>query len=291
MASSYSGSDRKDGRLLRTVGLFSKLLPHFVRTRTEATDVYDDSFDISRADRWLKAQDAGEYTGMGLMHLFIAAYVRTVAAHPDMNRFVMGGNLYAKNEIEVAIPITRGYGYDKENSVIKVAFETSDTVYDVYRRISSAISEDENNVGGNDTDVLGRRFAKAPRILRRLYSLIIRILDYFDLLPVRLRSASPFHASMMLNDLSALGIGPAAHHLFNTGTLPLVISVGSRRTAYEFDGKDSVIGRRYVDAKFSFDSRISNAEGFAAAFKTFKKHIESPNLMEMPPEIAIDDVR
>lgn len=291
MASSYSGSDRKDGRLLRTVGLFSKLLPHFVRTRTEATDVYDDSFDISRADRWLKAQDAGEYEGIGLMHLFISAYVRTVAAHPDVNRFVIGKRLYAKNEIEVAIPIKRGHGYDKENSVIKVPFETSDTVYDVYRRIASAIAADKSTANGNDTDVLGRRFAKCSRFLRRLVSLIIRILDFFDILPVRLKKASPFHASMMINDLSGLGVGPVAHHLFNVGTLPLIISVGSRRTAYEFDGKDSVIGRRYVDAKLSFDSRISDAEGFAAAFKTFKKYVESPSLMEMPPEIAVDDVR
>lgn len=294
MASSYGrrgGHDRKDGRLLHTVGTFGKLLPHIARSRCEATGMYDDSFDVSNAERWLKAQNPQEFKGMGHLHLFIAAYIRAVAANPEINRFVAGRRIYARDGIEVAIPIRRDHDAYGEDSVIKVSLEASDTVYDVYRKISSAMAKEENSVNGNASRHFAKKLAKAGKFLRGIYMLLARILDYFGFLPQRIMNASPFHSSVMVHDMSDLAMGPVAHQLYNVGTLPVIMSLGSRRTAYEFDGKDSVVVRRYVDVKFSVDTRITDSEGFASAFKTMKKNIENPGLLELPPQKFIDDIR
>lgn len=294
MASSYrrrGGHDRKDGRLIRSISSFGALLPHLVRTRSESANVYDDSFDVSKADRWLRAQDPHEFRGIGLLHLFIAAYVRTAAAQPEINRFAVGRRVYAHSDVEVVIPVKRSYESYDSDTVIKVSFESTDTVYDVYRKINEVIEEEEKSPEGNATGKMAGIVAKTFRFFRGICMFLAKVLDYFGLLPRKIISASPFHGSVMVNDLSSMGIGPVAHHLFNFGTLPVIMSLGSRRTAYEFDGKDSVVLRRYVDAKFTVDSRITDAQGFVSAFKVFKKHIEDPELLELPPQKIIDDIR
>ena len=58
-------------------------------------------------EKWLREKRAGGWANLGFLHLIIAAYVRTVSMRPGVNRFVSGRRIYARNDIEVILPVKR----------------------------------------------------------------------------------------------------------------------------------------------------------------------------------------
>ncbi len=82
--------DRSDGRLLRSLPAINKFMPFIMRTRNDACNYFRDSIEVTEIDRWIRQKRAEGYKGLGIMHLFLAAYIRTVATRPALNRFVCG---------------------------------------------------------------------------------------------------------------------------------------------------------------------------------------------------------
>ena len=82
--------DRKEGRLVRSIDPITKFMPYIMRERSDGSNQFEDSIEISAAEKWIKEKRAEGWKGMGMLHLFMAAYVRTVAHCPGINRFVAG---------------------------------------------------------------------------------------------------------------------------------------------------------------------------------------------------------
>lgn len=68
-------------------------------------------------DRWLRAKRQEGYKGLGMLHLFIAAYIRVVSQLPGLNRFVSGQRVYARNEILINMMVKRGITTESEETL------------------------------------------------------------------------------------------------------------------------------------------------------------------------------
>lgn len=103
MANNYKrrAGDRVDGRRLRSLNGFYNFIPFIMPTRNDALNYYEESFEITNADRWFRKQRVAGYKGMGMLHLLIAAYVRACAYLPGLNRFCVGKRIYAREDIEI----------------------------------------------------------------------------------------------------------------------------------------------------------------------------------------------
>lgn len=292
MANSYKkrSGDRTDGRRIRSINGFSNFIPYVMIDRNDALNYYAKSFEISEADRWLREQRTSGYKGMGMLHLFIAAYLRTCAELPGLNRFVAGRRLYAHNDIEVVMALKKNMSVDGDETTIKIPFSPSDTVYDVYRKLNKEVDKVKNSDEDNGTDAFANTMAKLPRFMLRFVLWILRVSDYFGLIPKDLLDVSPFHGSMIITDLGSLGIGPVYHHIYNFGTLPVFIAFGAKRRAYELDRNGNVVEKKYIDAKFTLDERIVDGYYYATAFKLINKYIQNPSLLEVPPEKVKKDI-
>ena len=292
MANGYKRriGDRKEGRLLRSLDPITKLIPFIMKTRNDASNNFADSVEITEIDRWLRAKRAEGWKGIGMLHVFVAAYVRAVAARPAINRFVSGQRIYARNNIEVVMAVKRSLTADGSETTIKVELEPTDTVFDVYRKMSRVIDEVKADEGGNNTEHVAEAFTKLPRILLRMLIALISLLDYFGLVPKALLGASPFHGSMIITDLGSLGIPPIYHHLYNFGNLPVFIAVGSKRRARELDKEGNPVERKYMDYTVVTDERICNGQYYSTAFKHLKYYLRKPELLENAPETVEEDV-
>ena len=227
--------DRKEGRLLRSLEPFYKFTPYIMAKKNDACNCFADSVEISDIDRWLREKRLEGYKGMGMLHLFIAGYVRTVAHCPGLNRFVSGQRIYARNNIEVVMTVKRALTTEAPETTIKIIFEPTDTVFDVYRKLNEKIDEIKANDGENNTEQVAGALIKAPRLLLKFVIWVLNGMDYFGLLPQSLLDASPFHGSMIITDLGSLGIPPIYHHLYNFGNLPLFIAFGAKHRRVELD--------------------------------------------------------
>lgn len=282
--------DRKEGRLLRSLPAFAKFVPFIMPTRNDACNQYEESFEVSDVDRRLRKLRVDGYKGIGILHFIIAAYIRGVSMLPGMNRFIVGRRIYARDNIEVVMTVKRSLAIDATETTIKVAFEPTDTIFDVYHKMNEKIDEIKTVEGNNNTEDVAEAMCKAPRFLLRFALTILRIMDYFGWLPQSLLDASPFHGSMIITDLGSLRIGPIYHHIYNFGTLPVFISFGAKRHAYELDRHGNMVDRKYVDCKFVMDERTVDGHYYAQFLQAFRYICQHPEIVETPPSKVVEDV-
>ena len=283
--------DRKDGRLLRSLPAFNKFMPFIMPTRNDGCNQYEESFEVSAVDRRLRKLRVDGYKGIGILHFIIAAYIRGLSMLPGLNRFVVGRRIYARNNIEVVMTVKRSLSLDATETTIKVQFEPTDTIFDVYRKMNEKIDEVKTSEGNNNTEDVAEALSRLPLFLLRFAILVLRIFDYFGWLPEMLTDASPFHGSMIITDLGSLRIGPIYHHIYNFGTLPVFIAFGAKRHAYELDRHGNMVNRKYVDCKLVLDERTVDGHYYAQFLQAFRYIFQHPEILETPPTKVVADVR
>lgn len=282
--------DRREGRLLRSLAPFYKFIPYVMVKRNDAHDYFADSVECTEIDRWLRAKRAEGCKGIGILHLFIASYIRTICHCPGLNRFVSGQKIYARNSIEIVMTVKRALTMDAPETTIKVAFEPTDTVYDVYRKLNEKIDEIKANDGDNNTEQVAAALCRLPGLLLKFAVWLLNLMDYFGWIPQSLLSASPFHGSMIITDLGSLGIPPIYHHLYNFGNLPVFIAFGAKHRAVELDKTGTPVERKYFDYKVVMDERTVDGMYYATAFKYIKYYLRSPEALEAPPQEICEDI-
>jgi len=282
--------DRKEGRLVRSIAPLYKFMPYIMKSRNDASNLYADTTEVTETDRWFREKRAEGFKGLGMLHLFIAAYIRTVAHKPGLNRFISGQKIYSRNKITISMVVKRNLASDSNETSIKVDFSPRDTIYDVYRKLNEKIDEIKASEDENDAEKIAASFSKLPGLVFRFAVWLLFLLDYFDLLPKAILKASPFHGSMMITDLGSLGINPIYHHLYNFGNLPVFISFGAKRRAIEVSDEGRLVERKYVDYKLFLDERICDGFYYASALKYIKYYLRNPAALENPPESVEEDI-
>ena len=282
--------DRKEGRLIRSLPGYSKFIPFIMPQRNDRSIHYEESFEITALDRRLRKLRVEGFKGIGILHFIIAAYIRCISMLPGVNRFVVGRRIYARNNIEIIMTVKRSITLDATETSIKVQFEPTDTIFDVYRKMNEKIGEIKTSDDNNNTEDVADFFARMPRFLIRFAIALLRIGDYFGILPQSLLNASPFHGSMIITDLGSLRIGPVYHHIYNFGTLPVFIAFGAKRHAYELDRHGQVVDHKYVDTKMVLDEGIVDGHYYAQMLQAFRYIFSHPEIVESPPSRVIEDV-
>ena len=281
--------DRREGRRLRGMNPRRAVAPYFLRRRSESLSTLSDSVEVSAIERWLLDKRAEGWAGLGFIHLLIAAYVRTVSMRPAINRFISARRIYARNEVEVILSVRRGASGDAAETSVKVAFSPTDTVFDVYRRLSEAVDGVKADVIVSKPEQVASALARLPRPLLRLVTAVLRLMDYFDWLPRSWLEESPFHGSLLVVDMGSLGTMPVAAALPEFGDIPCSVSFGAKRKVREAAEGDRFVERHYVDYRFTCDGRIADTYYFASALKCLKYFMKNPVHLELPPETIEDD--
>ena len=282
--------DRKEGRLLRSIPGFSKFIPFIMPQRNDRSIHYEESFEVSTVDRRLRQLRVDGCKGIGLLHFLIAAHIRTISMLPGANRFVVGRRIYARNNIEIVMTVKRSLSVDDTETTIKVFFEPTDTIFDVYRKMNEKINEIKTSEENNGTEDVADAFARMPRFLIRAAIALLRVMDYFGWIPKSLLDVSPFHGSMIITDLGSLRIGPVYHHIYNFGTLPVFIAFGAKYHKYEVNRHGQVEDHKYVDTKMVIDEGIVDGHYYAQMLQAYRYMFQHPEIVETPPTKVVEDV-
>lgn len=282
--------DRNDGRKLRSLAPMFRIMPYIMAKRSDAQNTYADSFDITKTEAFCRAKVKAGHTNFGLLHVFIASYVRAVSQRPGVNRFVSGQKIFSRNNIEVVMVVKKKMALDGAETCIKVEFEPTDTVDDVYRKFNEVVMENVGNDDESSFDSLAKTLNYIPGLFLRWTVKFLNFLDYFGLLPRKLTKLSPFHGSMIVTSMGSLGIKPIYHHIYDFGNLPIFFAYGAKNTKITLDSEGRVVKRRYIDVKAVTDERICDGYYYASSFKVMKRCFENPEVLDSPPEQVFEDV-
>lgn len=282
--------DRKDGRKLRNITPMIKIMPYIMERRSDACNTYADSFDVTHVDEMVRSKVRSGKTSFSLLHIILAAYVRTVSQRPAINRFVSGQKIYARNNIIVNMTVKRQMAIDAPDTVVKVEFEPWDTLDDIYEKFNKTVETAlAQTTEENDFDSINKAFTLIPGPILRFAVHMLSHLDYFGKMPKKILDISPFHGSMIITSMGSLGIKPIYHHIYDFGNLPVFISYGAKRTVVGVDTKGNITKKKFVDLKVVTDERICDGYYYASCFKLLKKYVENPVLLETPPEEVFYD--
>lgn len=283
--------DRSDGRKLRTINPMTKFMPYIMPMRCDACNTYSDMFDVTKTDKFCREKVKQGKTSFGFLHVMLAAYVRTVSQRPGINRFISGQKVFGRNDIQVVMTIKKTLSLDSPDTCIKVRFEPTDTVDEIYEKFNAVVAAVQNAPEEvNSFDKLNKLLSLIPGLLCRWTVKFLNFLDYFGLLPKKLLWLSPFHGSMIITSMGSLGIRPIYHHIYNFGNLPVFIAYGGRRSVVCCDKEGHASLKKYIELKVVTDERICDGYYYASAFKLVKRYVENPELLETPPEKVVEDI-
>ena len=284
--------DRTDGRRLRTLDPMAQITAYFQWERNICSNHFEESLEISPAERYIRQKRREGYTDFGITHVLLAAYVRGIAKYPQLNRFVSGQKVYSRGEdIQYCMVVKKEMRADAPDTSIKVHLSPYDTAVDVYNKLNAAVESVKSTKElDSNLDGLIMALTMIPGVFLKFTVWLLKFLDYFGLLPRFLLELSPFHGSLFFTSMGSLGIKPIYHHLYDFGNLPVFGAFGMKRKAYEIQEDGSVVMKKYVDIKFVTDERIVDGYNYATFFKYFRRIIAHPEVLDNPPEKVNRDI-
>ncbi len=288
LAKALKKKHKKEGRRVRTLDPMHYVGIYLMDDRTGATNYFTGTIDIGIAEEYIKKKREAGMKEFSIMHVFLAAFVRMYSQHPEMNRFIRGHRIYARNNIEIAMTIKKEMKLNADDTVIKLVYEpdaTADQVYEVTQKvIADALAEND------DFDGIVKNLNKLPRFIMRFIACILKKLDYYGIMPKDLVKVSPFHGSMVITSLASLGIPPVYHHLYDFGNIPIFFAFGKRYNKYEVLKDGGSEKHTYTDYRITCDERIADGHAYSIALRYFNSIIRKPEMLDTPPETIVEDI-
>jgi len=284
--------DRIDGRKIRTLAPMAQITAYFQVERNTCSNFFEESFEITQIDRYIRQKRREGYTDFGLTHVLLAAYVRGVAKYPQLNRFINGQKVYSRGtDIQYCMVVKKTMSVDSPDTSIKVHLHPADTAVDVYNKLNEALKKVKATQElDSSLDSLIMTLNLIPSVVLKFVVWLLKLLDYFGLLPKFLLELSPFHGSLFFTSMGSLGIPPIYHHLYDFGNLPCFGAFGCKRRAFEIQEDGTVAQRKYVDMKFVLDERIVDGFYYATFFKYYRRLLAHPEVLDNPPEEIAKDI-
>ena len=243
---------RPDGIRVKGPDPMYSLMPYFLTRRYDAMNMVTLDIPVAPLHDYINAQRA---KGVKLSHLalILAAYVRTAAEYPALNRFI-GGNhkIYAHNDI-----------------------------FTVQNKIDEAITASRNAEENNKLDKLMSVLLRVP-LLAPVLTGILRFLDRHGLLPKAVCDVSPFHASLLITNLASIRTNHIYHHVYEFGTTSVAVAMGNLREVPRRT-KGGIELERCIPLGVVMDERICSGHYFSKAFARLKEYLSTPTLLEGPP--------
>ena len=280
--------DRHDGKLLKKIDPFYKIVPYIMKTRVDSQVFFDDKIVLDKTEKYLK--DVREQNiNIRFLHIVCAAIIRTIAQKPRINRFVSGRKLYARNGIYISLAVKKDMSEESPETTVKVKFEPTDTIYDVVDKVNEVIKENQGQEVNNDTDKTAKLIMMCPRFLVKGIVAFVNWLDKRGRMPKALNRVSPFHTSLFITDMGSLGVQPVYHHIYEFGTTSIFVAFGLKNKEKYIDRNNNINERKFINLKVVVDERICDGFYYAKAFRIFRRYMENPHLLETPPEKVVED--
>ena len=279
---------RSEGRNLKNIPPFFKIIPQVMRTRGDSQVYYSYDMPIKSMDEYINKK-AEEGIRISYMNIIYAAMVRLISQRPQLNRFIMNGRTYARKDIEISLAIKKSLTDDGDETTIKLPFTGNENIFEVKEKLDNVIAENKDVSTTNDTDILATALSFIPTFLLKIAVSFIMFLDKHGMLPKFVIKASPFHTSAFLTNVASLGIDAIFHHLYNFGTTGLFLAMGKKKKDFIYDD-ETIKEEKCISLAFVCDERICDGYYFASSVKMFNRFLKKPELLEENVE-KIEDIK
>ena len=274
---------RPDGRRIRGIDPVMRITPDVMPMRCDAQVFLKHRVDMDRMSRYIQRQKEEKGERISHMQIVVAAYVRAVASNPEVNRFIMNKQLFARNNCSAAFTILKDPSdIDVGEAVVKISFDPTDTIYDVRDRMEAAVSANRGDQPEGFINKLLAFLFAMPGLATLVVSLV-RLLDRYGLCPRFLIDELPFHVGMYITNTASIGLHDVNHHIYNFGNVGLFFGMGTPEKVAVVENGEARM-KRYLPIGITADERVCSGAHYARFFADMKRYLERPELLEAAPE-------
>ena len=276
---------RKDGRKIKTIDPMYKLISHIMVDRCDAMNMIELTVQQDPIRKYMRRKKDEGYTFSHLA-IIIAAYVRTVAEYPFLNRFVVNKTLYARNEVAIGMVVLKPG--ETEGTMNKMYFKPDMTIYQIQEVLDEYINTNRGAGKTNATDKLMATLLAIPGLARGGVN-FIKWVDKHGWLPKSVIDASPFHCTMTITNLASIGTNYIFHHVYNFGTTSMIMAMGNTRDD-PVKRHGEIVFEKVIPIGLVMDERIAEGVQFAMACRKLQSILQDPSVLEQPPAEVKEDI-
>jgi len=277
---------RSDGELVRDLPPTKGIVPYLMRGRNESAVYFEQQIAMRHADAYIREFNvAHPDTPITIQHLLMWAIAQILEQHPTMNRFVVGGRLYQRNDIWFTYSAKQSLKGKSPLIVIKRRFDPAEPFVDMVRDMQAQLREDRYGGRIGPSDQEAALILKFPGIVRRIILAVGRVGDAFGLLPASMIEHDPLYASAFFANLASIGMDACYHHLYEYGSIGIFGVIGRPTTdpGSPTSGPDR---RRSMTLRWTFDERCEDGLVAGYALKRCKQILEDPRGAGLPDPSA-----
>ncbi|GHV78983.1 hypothetical protein AGMMS49944_07740 [Spirochaetia bacterium] len=275
---------RKDGKLVKNLGVVAGLMPLFApRRRSGAASYYTVTHEAKDFDDFIRLKKAqGEK--YNYLHIVVAILVRTFKMYPRLNRFIINDRIYQRNSIDMTMIVKKSMHKDDagDEDVLKMRFTGFETIAEVKNKLETDIAALQNAV-----DPLEKAmpvFEKLPHFVLRFIVFCLITADKHGLLSDKfLFDISPFHSSFFVSYLKSINLDSIYHHLFDFGNCGFFITIGKETLESRLDDESNVVKmQKIIRMGITIDSRCIDGLYYSRFLRTCRRLMRDLTLLEKP---------
>ena len=274
---------RPDGKRLKDVDPIVQITPYLMPMRCDAQVFLQHDLDYEKMSRYI-VEKSREGQKITFMNLIVAAYVRAVSRHPEINRFIFNKQYYARNNCSVAYVVLKDPQNPESNeTTVRICFDLTDTLFDVRDRMEESVNTSRQTQDADFLMKLAGGVLKIPGFTTVIVALV-KLLDRYGLLPGFLCRELPFYSGLFITNNGSIGLPAPMHHIYNFGNVSLFMGMGGvqKKAFTEPDGRTRM--RRWMQLGITADERVCSGAHYAAFFADVMHYIACPEELEVPPE-------
>lgn len=269
---------RKDGKLIQCEDPAFRIIPLLMKERNDSEVFFGTDIPIEKIDTYLKEkQEKG--IKLSYMHIIYSALIRTINEREKLNRFIMSGKLYQRNDIYITMTIKKSLSDDGDETNVKLKFRGDETPEKVKEILQKKIDEYKKENEENNQDKFVKAFSKTPHFVLKSLTNILMRMDKWNLMPKKIIDLSPFHASAYITNVGSIGLDAVYHHIYNFGTVGLFVAMGKKKKSYIFED-ENLKEEKTISLSLVVDERICDGYYYATSLKLFQRYVQNPELLD-----------
>ncbi|MCQ2405166.1 MAG: 2-oxo acid dehydrogenase subunit E2 [Clostridia bacterium] len=275
--------DRRDGTLIRDIDSMHFIMPLIYPNRCDNEAFISERIDLTAANAYLEQKNASEPEyKYNLFQLIVTAMVKTITLRPKMNRFIVNGNMYQRNDVSAAFVVKKLFADDGAEGLAFIHMKDGDTLDTIHEKIFKFVSKtraaDSVDESTENMDI----FNKLPRWVSKTAVKFVCFLDRHGWVPKSYIATDPYYSSVVLTNLGSIKLHSGYHHLTNWGTTSIFCAIGEKKPRPFFDEDGNCTMKDSIDLGLTIDERIADGYYYSKTVRLLRHLIEHPELLDKP---------
>ena len=273
---------RIDGKRASYIDPMMQLMPHIMPRRYDACNTTKVTCFSKPIEEFIADQKAkGEIFSFN--DVFLASLVRLYSKREALNRFVIARKIYDRYTFSISFVIKKGLRDAGEETVVKVEFDGSETLYEVRDKIKQVVESNLRSTDVNSLDIFMDKLVRMPSGLLAVVVGFLKWLDKVGLWGKGLMNMLPFHTSCFVTFMKSIKGNYIYHHIYDFGTASMFLALGKEQMI-------PVVKEGEIKSEKTFtigavmDERFCDGLYYVNSVRMWEKMLNDPSVLLEPGE-------